>query len=515
MHWRKILLISTYLLTIIWVGCKRNNQAENIVNPNNGDFDSSSVIGNKSTHDVYFHESREATEQYLEDMIGDASNYDISAQEPIRIPVTLHAAVGLVFDNARVNGAIERLNLAFRSAKVEFYQCSPVDYSLPSTIIKDEHSELLKNEKVGSLNIYIVKKIQNSSEGITAGYATLPYKNGERFVIIDNDYFDSSILIHEVGHFFGLRHTFAILKFHWLLFEKYWDGIKDTPFDPGIGPEDIDDNCNYTGELSEPPLTNNFMSYLPAKCLTSFTNDQSKYVAKVARTLRNNLSCSCMDLLSDSIIDRDGNYYKVVKVGNQTWMAENLRVTTDFGGRKLVSYDDQPENYDWNRQCFNGGVTGSGYYGCLPGYKSYKNSEHDRIFGKLYTHHAITTGLCPEGFRTARVSDWQELFSYIGGIEKAGKLKVAPYWPRINFDTNLPTMNEYCFDVHPLSPVKNSWGNSHGGFWCIESNKFDIDLTKENSVASVISFSSEDKGARISTRANASLTFPCRCIKKK
>jgi len=105
-------------------------------------------------------------------------------------------------------------------------------------------------------------------------------------------------------------------------------------------------------------------------------------------------------IYGDGVTDIDGNEYVTVIIGNQEWMAENLRVTRYNNG------DDIPtglSNEDW-------GDTTEGAYAIY-------NNNNDMLeaYGKLYNWYAVddSRGLCPEGWSVPSHDDWTQLEQYI------------------------------------------------------------------------------------------------------
>ena len=111
-----------------------------------------------------------------------------------------------------------------------------------------------------------------------------------------------------------------------------------------------------------------------------------------------------------SITDIDGNTYKTVTIGTQTWMAENLKVTKYNDGIAIPNVTD---NTEW-KELTTGALCD---YANTP-----SNSE---TYGKLYNWHAVNTGkLCPTGWHVPSDAEWTELTDYLGGESVAGgKLK--------------------------------------------------------------------------------------------
>ena len=110
---------------------------------------------------------------------------------------------------------------------------------------------------------------------------------------------------------------------------------------------------------------------------------------------------SCEKDKDDSAItvtDSDGNVYQTVKIGDQVWMAENLKTTKYRDGSDIPLISD---TLVWGSL-----VT--------PGYTWYKNDINNKnIYGGLYNWHAVNTGmLAPAGWHVATHADWTTLQDY-------------------------------------------------------------------------------------------------------
>ena len=118
--------------------------------------------------------------------------------------------------------------------------------------------------------------------------------------------------------------------------------------------------------------------------------------------------------------DHDGNVYKTVQIGEQLWMAENLKTThyADGTAIPLISTDA-----DW--AALGNNNTDDAY--CF---------IDNSVYGALYTwaaamQHESTSGvqgICPNGWHLPSDTEWVELTDYLGGVGVAGgKLKETGY----------------------------------------------------------------------------------------
>jgi len=103
-----------------------------------------------------------------------------------------------------------------------------------------------------------------------------------------------------------------------------------------------------------------------------------------------------------TVQDIDGNTYKTIQIGTQTWMAENLKTTKYRNGTPIENIAD---NMQWQNNK-------SGAY-C-----SYNNNtNNDCPYGKLYNWYAISNSnqLCPTGWHVPTDAELTTLTTFLGG----------------------------------------------------------------------------------------------------
>lgn len=132
-----------------------------------------------------------------------------------------------------------------------------------------------------------------------------------------------------------------------------------------------------------------------------------------------------------TVTDNDGNTYKTIRIGGQTWMAENLRTTKLKDGTAIALMTDA---VGWTNLT-------------TPGYTWYGGNSD--VYGALYNWHTVKTGkLCPDEWHVPSDSDWTILIDHLGGEDLAGtKLKEAgiTHW----LSPNPVTANESGFTALP------------------------------------------------------------------
>jgi len=151
------------------------------------------------------------------------------------------------------------------------------------------------------------------------------------------------------------------------------------------------------------------------------------------------------------VVDIDGNVYAVVKIGNQWWMAENLKVTHYRNGDAIPNVTDDTK---WSN------LTNGAY--C-----NYDNDYNNAVtYGSLYNWYAVTDSrkIAPAGWHIPTNEEWQTLVDYLGGSSVAGgKMKESgtSHWD----SPNTGATNESGFSALPSGCRSTNGGyTSMGGF---------------------------------------------------
>ena len=147
-------------------------------------------------------------------------------------------------------------------------------------------------------------------------------------------------------------------------------------------------------------------------------------------------SCSKDDPLN-VVVDIQGNVYKIVTIGEQTWMAENLKYLPEVVGPATGS-QTIPYYYVYG---FDGKDVNAA-----------KATDNYKNYGVLYNWSAAMAGsasssaspskvqgVCPTGWHLPSDAEWKQLTDYLLGANLAAdKLKeaVTAHWNKPNTATN-------------------------------------------------------------------------------
>lgn len=156
----------------------------------------------------------------------------------------------------------------------------------------------------------------------------------------------------------------------------------------------------------------------------------------------------------NSVTDCQGYTYPIVKIGNQTWMAENLRCTkydteSDLPGAVL----SETPNENCNPYCFKAYIRANWYEGDgldkeSNSFVTGKNLSDEQVskLGCVYNWAAAVgfksgaealaqvkefdkprQGICPNGWHLPTIAEWDELAKTLGGVYE----KVYMLYPEI------------------------------------------------------------------------------------
>lgn len=192
------------------------------------------------------------------------------------------------------------LNSEYSTASVQFYSCNPTEIIDSDMYYQlDNYSEELSlrnaHNDSDAINIYYFNPM-------IRGYWAYTYQNGStNFIGIRNELApNGSTATHEMGHFFGLLHTFQgyssppdstmelVTRGTGKNCDTAGDLLCDTPADPFIGLNEVNTSCSYIGtavdfnNVAYVPDVSNFMAYSRHECRNHFSTGQNSIISAMA-----------------------------------------------------------------------------------------------------------------------------------------------------------------------------------------------------------------------------------------
>jgi uncharacterized protein (TIGR02145 family) len=196
---------------------------------------------------------------------------------------------------------------------------------------------------------------------------------------------------------------------------------------------------------------------------------------------------------NSTVIDQEGNSYKTITIGGQTWMAESLRTTKYSDGTPIPLVTDKSA---W-------------IILSTPGCCWYNNDTTSKnTYGVLYNGYAVNTNkLCPDGWHISTDADWKTLIENLGGEKIAGgKLKEPGtiHWKEPNKDAT----NESGFTALP-----GGTRYTNGLFFTIKSIGYWWTFTGSDVLNGWYRSMSSSNGAVIRNYIDSTNGFSVRCVR--
>ena len=206
--------------------------------------------------------------------------------------------------------------------------------------------------------------------------------------------------------------------------------------------------------------------------------------------------------MENLIIDVDGNKYKTVQIGNQIWMAENLRVTHFANGDEIQVIEDDKE---WEK---------AGHEK-KPATCCFQNKPaNEKTYGKLYNWFSVTDprGLAPEGWHIPTEEEWKELENFVGKRDAGTKLKSTEGWHRKKNGTNETGFNGLPGGDRSWNGVSESDDLKRFVYWYSFDSNFVAGIKLEWNFDKIILFGI---GKSMSGECGYGTGLYVRCIKNK
>lgn len=259
-----------------------------------------------------------------------------------------------------IEEAIDKANTIYSNAGIVFFLCGSPRYISGEAVYNFSSGDDLNrgNHMPNTINIFIVEDLQVSISLGLCGYARFPFWTGanNRYIMMNRPCWDdSSTLMHELGHFYGLFHTHETIT--WGLefvdgsnCEDAGDLICDTPADPNLALPNLMSGCTYIGQATDPhgdlyvPPVSNIMSYAAQRCTRFFTEEQYGIIRAVHENENAYLAGNC-DFYPDFGIETDLDELSIRSDEDLIieYTFEHAKIDKEYEVDLKISLSDEPD----------------------------------------------------------------------------------------------------------------------------------------------------------------------------
>ena len=284
------------------------------------------------------------------------------------VPLKIHVirkdnGTGGLTEN-EINTIIFDMNTLYSNAFIEFFICDGINYIDSNELYDfstDQQNQMTASNNVSNvINLYFANSVSTSDGAGLCGYAYFP--GGPEVILMDNACaLNGSTMSHEMGHFFGLSHTHG--NTNGTLTSELADGsncdtdgdyICDTPADPQLGSNNVNNSCNYSGDEVDAngdrfnPNPLNLMSYSRKSCRTEFSLQQYARIYGVYQSSRAEMLCPSFN------IDIEASYVRNCEETTEVSFTDNSTGATgwawDINGDDIIDYTSRNPSHIYNSQ---------------------------------------------------------------------------------------------------------------------------------------------------------------------
>ena len=307
----------------------------------------------------------------LSSVSGKSTNKTLINSIPIKAHI-IRTSIGIgVLCSSDLNNIIDNLNNTFADAYLEFYLSDDINYIDNDAFChfnrENESSLTETNNVAGLINIYFTDYLENASNSSICGYTNTIGRSD--VILMKNDCAkNGSSLAHEIGHLFSLMHTHGSDSDELTTelvdgsnCDTDGDGICDTPADPKINSNNVDNFCTFTEIILDAngdkfqPDAQNIMSYSKKACRSHFSQQQLARMFAFYKSAKNYYSSSSFnaDFTTDSNQTCDNNL-----TVNFNGNCENVtQWEWDVNGDGIIDYTTKNPIHTYTKGIYNVSLT--------------------------------------------------------------------------------------------------------------------------------------------------------------